>query len=77
MIQARSAVFLSAHWSRIVTIWQVGLGIMQRDGQVMQCHCSIHDAIWHAELGSSASVLKAGYGLDCLMLRYQVCALTS
>ena len=50
---------------------QVGLSVMQRDGHVLECHQVIHDAIWHAELGSSAAILNAGYGLDCLMLRYQ------
>jgi hypothetical protein len=39
---------------------------------VLKCHTHIHDAIWHAELGSGAAVLAAGYNLDCLMLRYQV-----
>ena len=39
---------------------------------MLKCHTHIHDAIWHAELGSGAAVLAAGYNLDCLMLRYQV-----
>jgi hypothetical protein len=51
---------------------QAGLGILQQDGRVLKCHTHIHDAIWHAELGSGAAVLAAGYNLDCLMLRYQV-----
>ena len=39
---------------------------------MLKCHTHIHDAIWHAELGSGAAVLAAGYNLNCLMLRYQV-----
>ena len=56
----------------MVSKLQIGLAILQRDGKVLACHRSIHDAIWHAELGSSVAILNAGYGLDSLMIRYQV-----
>ena len=50
---------------------QVGLGILQRDGNVFKCFGSVLDAVWHAELGSSAAIFDAGYTIDSLMLRYQ------
>lgn len=57
--------------SYVIATDQVGLSILKHDGEVLKCHNGIHDAIWHAELGSSAAVLNAGYNIDCLMLRYQ------
>lgn len=50
---------------------QVGLQVLKDDGRIFKCHHDRLDTIWHAELGSSKAILKAGYNLDCLMLRYQ------
>lgn len=50
---------------------QVGLRIWLQDAKVFQCWHSMWDVIWHGELGSSLAILKAGYNLDSLMLRYQ------
>ena len=50
---------------------QIGLGLLRQAGAVLQCYTDIHDAIWHAELGSSKAILDAGYSIDSLMLRYQ------
>ena len=39
--------------------------------EVSRCHDNIADAVYHAELGSSVAILKAGYTIDSLMLRYK------
>ncbi len=49
---------------------QVGLEVLRADGNVFACHADREMAVQHGEVGSSAAVLKAGYSLDCLMLRY-------
>lgn len=49
---------------------QTGLGILQQEGNVFKCFHSVLDAVWHAELGSSAAIFDAGYTIDSLMLRY-------
>jgi hypothetical protein len=49
----------------------VGLNILLRDENVFQCHKKRWQAIYHSELGSSAAILKAGYNIACLMVRYQ------
>ena len=38
---------------------------------MFRCHDNIADAVYHAELGSSAAILAAGYTIDSLMLRYR------
>ena len=50
---------------------QIGLGLLRADAGALKCWNSIHDAIWHAELGSSAAILRGGYNIDSLLLRYQ------
>ncbi|KAL3154058.1 hypothetical protein ABBQ32_013603 [Trebouxia sp. C0010 RCD-2024] len=57
--------------SYVLATDQVGLQILQSDGNVFACFEDLHDTIYHAELGSSLAVLKAGYNIDSLMLRYQ------
>jgi len=57
--------------SYVVAMDQVGLSLLKSDPAVLQCYHNLHDAIWYAELGSSAAVLGAGYNIDSLMLRYQ------
>lgn len=44
---------------------------MWEDGTVFACYTSMWDVIYYSELGSSWSVLAAGYTIDSLMLRYQ------
>ena len=50
---------------------QVGLKILLDDENVFACYNSIHDTVFHAELGSSLAILNAGYTIDTLMLKYQ------
>lgn len=45
--------------------------VLKSDGNVFNCYESMWDTIYHSEVGSSHAVLKAGYTLDSLMLRYQ------
>lgn len=45
--------------------------VLLRDRFVFRCHSSRWHTIYHSELGSSASILAAGYNLDCFMTRYQ------
>mmetsp|Transcript_669 Transcript_669/g.1942 ORF Transcript_669/g.1942 Transcript_669/m.1942 type:complete len:501 (-) Transcript_669:495-1997(-) len=49
---------------------QVGLEVLQKDGSVFKCHATLGDAVWNSEIGASSAILRAGYNLDCLMLRY-------
>jgi hypothetical protein len=39
---------------------------------VFHCHESRWNTIYHSELGSSATILAAGYNIDSFMTRYQV-----
>lgn len=50
---------------------QVGLDVLWRDGTVFGCYTSMWDVIYYSEIGSSWAVLKAGFSIDSLMLRYQ------
>ncbi len=54
-----------------VAACQVGLKILLDDEKVFACYNSIHDTVFHAELGSSLAILNAGYTIDTLMLKYQ------
>ena len=57
----------------MITLWvlQVGIKILEEDGQVLACHENMADAVFYAEVGASAAILKQGYTIDALMLRYQ------
>ncbi|KAK9808733.1 hypothetical protein WJX72_002733 [[Myrmecia] bisecta] len=57
--------------SYVLATDQIGLQTMLADGRVFQCHKDMWDTIFYAELGSSLSVLNAGYTLDSFMTRYQ------
>ena len=48
---------------------QAGLKLLMDDGKVLKCWDDRLDAIYHAELGASAAILRAGYNLDCLLTR--------
>ena len=50
---------------------QAGLKTLLEDGDVLHCWSNRLDAIYHAELGASATILRAGYNIDCLLQRYQ------
>ena len=50
---------------------QVGLAVLIEDGNVFQCHKTVQDAVFHAELGSALAIFGAGHTIDSLMLRYQ------
>ena len=50
---------------------QVGLKTLLDDEKVFACYNSIHDTVFHAELGSSLAIFNAGYTIDTLMLKYQ------
>lgn len=44
---------------------------MREDGNVFKCHTTMWDTIFYSELGSSWSILEAGYSIDSFMMRYQ------
>ena len=48
---------------------QAGLKLLMDDGNVLKCWDDRLDAIYHAELGASAAILRAGFNLDCLLTR--------
>ena len=48
---------------------QAGLKLLTDDGNVLKCWDDRLDAIYHAELGASAAILRAGFNLDCLLQR--------
>ena len=48
---------------------QAGFKNLLQDGNVLKCWSERLDAIYHAELGASAAILKAGFNLDCLLQR--------
>lgn len=49
-----------------------GLEVLLATGTVFKCWGHIHDTIISSEIGASSAILAAGYGIDSLMLRYQV-----
>ena len=57
--------------SKCIVSVQVGLQVLSEDGHVFKCHRDMSDAVFNAELGSSLAILRAGYTIDSLMLRYQ------
>ena len=49
---------------------QAALDILRRDSEVLKCYNDRWDAIWYAELGSSAAILNAGYNIASILHRY-------
>lgn len=49
-----------------------GLGVLLGTQRVFRCWGHIHETIIESELGASMAIMKAGYTIDSLMLRYQV-----
>ena len=47
-----------------------GMRVLVEDGTIFKCYDSLWDTIYFSELGSSRAVLKAGYNLDCLLVRF-------
>lgn len=45
--------------------------MLLQDPYVFACHRDRWDTIYYSELGASLAILKAGYNIDSLMLRYQ------
>ncbi len=52
---------------------QVGLEVLRRKGTVLRCYANMAETVTFSEIGMSVAVLEAGYNIDSLMLRYQVC----
>lgn len=52
-------------------VLQAGLKVMRDEGEVFKCWSDRQDAIYYGELGSSRAILRAGYNLDCFIIRYQ------
>lgn len=63
----RRSVHVQAY---LVATDQVGLAVLRQDGNVLRCHPTAAEAMWHSEVGATSAILRAGYNLDCLMLRY-------
>lgn len=49
-----------------------GLGVLLSTQRVFRCWGHIHETIVESELGASRAIMKEGYTIDSLMLRYQV-----
>ena len=47
----------------------MALDILRRDSEVLKCYNDRWDAIWYAELGSSAAILNAGFNIASLLHR--------
>ena len=41
------------------------------DPDVLRCHQDVWASLYHGELGASAAMLRAGYNLGSLLLKYQ------
>ena len=50
---------------------RIGLQVLMESPKIFACHAEIWDTMYHAEVGSSRAILKAGYNLDSLLVRYQ------
>lgn len=50
----------------------VGLQLLLADPGVLECHTHWVSAVRFSEIGASEVVLRAGYNIGSLMLRYQV-----
>ena len=48
---------------------QVGLKVLQEDGNVLKCHTNHWDNKWYAETGASSAILEKGYNIGSLMKR--------
>ena len=50
-----------------------GLAVLRAADGVFKCWSHIHDTIIESEIGASKAIMAAGFSIDSLMLRYQVC----
>ena len=63
-LQAYQCSWLQLSWV------QVGLQLLIDEGSVFECYDTLQDVVWFSEVGASRAILKAGYSIDCLMLKY-------
>ena len=56
--------------SYVLAMDKEALQILEREGDVLQCHKDRWDAIFFGELGSSLAILKAGLSIDSFVIRY-------
>jgi hypothetical protein len=49
---------------------RAGLQLLIDDGRVFECFNTLSDAVFHAEMGSSAVILNAGYNIDSFMVSH-------
>ena len=56
--------------STLMATDQVGIKLLQEAG-AFECYPTWREAKVRGEVAASAAILKDGYNLDCLMLRYQ------
>lgn len=50
---------------------QAGWAAVAGDPTILRCHAGYWDGRFYGDAGASLAVLKAGYNLDTLQLRYQ------
>ncbi len=50
---------------------RAGWALLAAEPGVFRCHASPWDARFSSDAGASLAVLRAGFGLDCLLARYQ------
>ena len=53
-----------------ILLFQVGMRLWLKEGSIFKCYGSQWDSIYYSELGSSLAILRAGFNLDCFMMRY-------
>lgn len=56
--------------SFLIATDQVGLGILRKEG-AFKCYATQAETVQHSEIGGSAAILRWGYSIDSLMLKYQ------
>ena len=67
----RTRKFIASRTKPDVLDGQVGLQVLLSDPHIFECHKSIADAVYNAEVGASLAMFKAGFTIDSFMLRYQ------
>lgn len=48
-----------------------GLNLLLKDGTVLACHENQGETIFKGEIGDSRVIINAGFGISCLMKKYQ------
>ncbi|KAL4542464.1 hypothetical protein Ndes2526B_g03942 [Nannochloris sp. 'desiccata'] len=57
--------------SYVVATDKIGIDILMQSERVFKCYDELQGVIDNSEIGASAEILKAGYNIDSLMVRYQ------